>query len=205
MAETIILRVDLQGEEAVLASLNQIDTVASALASKPIVLNIAGNMKNIASEMGNAAKQAENLGSSITGAASPAVNRSYGELAKTTQVFTGDMQQLTKTTQEYNTAAGVTTKVVTDNTTGEVKSTTVVENKTKALKEQEKATKAASKSNQLLGDSLGNIALKMATWQVMGNVVAGTINAFKDAVGTIKDVDTSSPISRRSQTSPMTR
>lgn len=190
MAETIILRVELQGEEAVLASLNQIDTVASALASKPITLNIAGNMKNIASEMGNAAKQAENLGSAVSGAASPAVNRSYGELAKTTQVFTGDMQQLTKTTQEYNTAAGVTTKVVTDNTTGEVKSTTVVENKTKALKEQEKATKEASKSNQLLGDSLGNIALKMATWQVMGNVVAGTINAFKDAVGTIKDVDT---------------
>lgn len=273
MAETIILRVELQGEEAVLASLNQIDTVASALASKPITLSLSGNMRNIASEMGNAAKQAENLGSAVSGAASPAVNRNYGQLAKVTQDYAGDMQQLLRTTQEYNTAVGKTTKVVTDNIKGEVQSTRVIENQAKAQaaaakaeaasvkealdylnaqeamrkaaaanaaptplqeqinritgvtreaqpsradyealfnnsyqkeldaaeaakaqaaaqKEQAKAAKEASKSNQLLGDSLGNIALKMAAWQVMGNVVAGTINAFKDAVGTIKDVDT---------------
>lgn len=273
MAETIILRVELQGEEAVLASLNQIDTVASALASKPITLSLSGNMRNIASEMGNAAKQAENLGSAVTGAASPAVNRNYGQLAKVTQDYAGDMQQLLRTTQEYNTSVGKTTKVVTDNIKGEVQSTRVIENKAKAQaaaakaeaasvkealdylnaqeavrkaaaanaaptplqeqinritgvtreaqpsradyealfnnsyqkeldaaeaakahaaaqKEQAKAAKEASKSNQLLGDSLGNIALKMAAWQVMGNVISGTINAFKDAVGTIKDVDT---------------
>lgn len=190
MAETIILRVELQGEETVLASLNQIDSIASALANKPIALNISGNVRNITSELQNAAKQAENFGNAVGNAASPSVSNSYGKLAKTTFNYSGDMQRLLQTTREYNAAAGHTTKVVTDNITGQIKSTTVVENGAKALKAQEKAAKEAQFGYKTLGDSVGHIALKMGVWQVMGNVISGTINSVKEAVGTIKEVDT---------------
>lgn len=46
-----------------------------------------------------------------------------------------------------------------------------------------------SKSTSLLGDSLGNVALKMAAWQVMGDLVATPIRALKEALDTMKAVD----------------
>lgn len=51
-------------------------------------------------------------------------------------------------------------------------------------------TEKMSKSTSLLGDSLGNVALKMAAWQVMGDLVATPIRALKEALSTMKDVDT---------------
>lgn len=51
-------------------------------------------------------------------------------------------------------------------------------------------TEKVSKSTSLLGDSLGNVALKMAAWQVMGDLVATPIRALKEALSTMKDVDT---------------
>lgn len=50
-------------------------------------------------------------------------------------------------------------------------------------------TEKVSKSTSLLGDSLGNVALKMAAWQVMGDLVATPIRALKEALGTMKAVD----------------
>lgn len=51
-------------------------------------------------------------------------------------------------------------------------------------------TEKVSKSTSLLGDSLGKVALKMAAWQVMGDLVATPIRALKEALSTMKDVDT---------------
>lgn len=50
-------------------------------------------------------------------------------------------------------------------------------------------TEKVSKSTSLLGDSLGNVALKMAAWQVMGDLVATPIRALKEALDTMKAVD----------------
>lgn len=47
----------------------------------------------------------------------------------------------------------------------------------------------ASKTSHLLGDSLGNIALKMAAWQVMGALIAKPIAAMREALATMKEVD----------------
>ena len=51
-------------------------------------------------------------------------------------------------------------------------------------------TEKVSKSTSLLGDSLGKVALKMAAWQVMGDLVATPIRALQEALSTMKDVDT---------------
>lgn len=50
-------------------------------------------------------------------------------------------------------------------------------------------TKEVTKSTGLLGDSLANIAVKMAVWQVMGTLVATPLRAINDALDTMKKVD----------------
>lgn len=47
----------------------------------------------------------------------------------------------------------------------------------------------AAKSTSVLGDSLGNVVKKMVAWQVMGDLIAKPIAAFKDAIATMKAVD----------------
>lgn len=49
--------------------------------------------------------------------------------------------------------------------------------------------KEAGGDMNALGDSAGNVYLKMLQWQVMGTVVSKTIGAFRDAVSTMKSVD----------------
>ena len=58
-----------------------------------------------------------------------------------------------------------------------------------ATKQVGTAANQASKSTKLLGDSIGNIAAKMAGWQIMGELVSKPIAAFKEAVQTMKEVD----------------
>lgn len=50
-------------------------------------------------------------------------------------------------------------------------------------------TQRAARSAGILGDSIGNVALKMAAWQVMGDVVSVPIRAFKEALSTMQAVD----------------
>lgn len=58
-----------------------------------------------------------------------------------------------------------------------------------ATKQVGTAAAQASKSTKLLGDSIGSIAAKMAGWQIMGELVSKPIAAFKEAVQTMKEVD----------------
>lgn len=58
-----------------------------------------------------------------------------------------------------------------------------------ATKQVGTAATQASKSTKALGDSIGNVAIKMAKWQIMGELVSKPIAAFKDAVNTMKEVD----------------
>lgn len=58
-----------------------------------------------------------------------------------------------------------------------------------ATKQVGTAATQASKSTKALGDSIGNVAIKMAKWQIMGELVSKPIAAFKEAVQTMKEVD----------------
>lgn len=46
------------------------------------------------------------------------------------------------------------------------------------------------KTTNILGDSLGNIVKKIVAWQVINAAVATVIRSFKEAVATLKEVDT---------------
>ena len=48
----------------------------------------------------------------------------------------------------------------------------------------------AAKKNSLLGDSIGRVLLKMAAWQVFGDLISKVIGSFREALNTLKDVDT---------------
>jgi TP901 family phage tail tape measure protein len=52
-----------------------------------------------------------------------------------------------------------------------------------------KAAKESSGFADLMGDSFGRVAAKMALWQVMGNAIAGLKRSFTEALETMKDVD----------------
>ena len=52
-----------------------------------------------------------------------------------------------------------------------------------------KAAKESSGFADLMGDSFGRVAAKMALWQVMGNAIAGVKRSFTEALATMKDVD----------------
>ena len=48
----------------------------------------------------------------------------------------------------------------------------------------------AAKKNSLLGDSIGRVLLKMAAWQVFGDLISKAVGSFRDALNTLKAVDT---------------
>lgn len=60
---------------------------------------------------------------------------------------------------------------------------------TTAQQQNNKATKEATGLNNLLGDSLKNVAAKMVAWQLMGTAVATAIKSFKEALATLREVD----------------
>lgn len=68
--------------------------------------------------------------------------------------------------------------------------TSGVINAEEAMKGFGKAAKDATEQSRLLGDSLGKIILKMAAWQVLGTAISKVIGAFREAVNTMKAVDT---------------
>lgn len=41
----------------------------------------------------------------------------------------------------------------------------------------------------MMGDSLANVVGKMAAWQLLGSAISGAVNAFRDALDTMKSVD----------------
>ncbi len=51
-------------------------------------------------------------------------------------------------------------------------------------------TENLKKSTNVLGDSLGNVVKKIIAWQVINAAVATVIRSFKEAVATLKEVDT---------------
>lgn len=60
---------------------------------------------------------------------------------------------------------------------------------TKEIKNIGKAAKETSGFADLMGDSFGRVAAKMATWQMLGNAIAGVKRSFVEALDTMKSVD----------------
>lgn len=60
---------------------------------------------------------------------------------------------------------------------------------TKEIKNAGKAAKETSGFADLMGDSFGRVAAKMAMWQLMGNAIAGVKREFTEALKTMKSVD----------------
>ena len=58
-----------------------------------------------------------------------------------------------------------------------------------SVKQASKDTKELTGLSRILGDSLGNIAAKVVAWQVINGAIATMIRSFKDAVSTMKEVD----------------
>lgn len=59
-----------------------------------------------------------------------------------------------------------------------------------SIKEVGQEAKNTSAFADLMGDSFGRVFARMAIWQVLGDVISKTVSAFKDAIATMKDVDT---------------
>ena len=59
----------------------------------------------------------------------------------------------------------------------------------KEIKNVGKAAKETSGFADLMGDSFGRVAAKMALWQVMNNAIAGMKRSFTEALDTMKSVD----------------
>lgn len=60
---------------------------------------------------------------------------------------------------------------------------------TKEIKNAGKAVKETSGFADLMGKSLSRLTLQMATWQMLGNAIAGVKRSFVEALDTMKSVD----------------
>lgn len=58
-----------------------------------------------------------------------------------------------------------------------------------SVKQASKDTKELTGLSKILGDSLGNIVAKVVAWPVINGAVATMVRSFKDAVTTMKEVD----------------
>lgn len=91
---------------------------------------------------------------------------------------------------EYRDEVGNVTKIVSKLDGAEVKTTQTIKQATEATKKQADASELLSKKNSLLGDSLDRIIAKVSAWQLINWAVSSAIGAFRDAIETIKQVDT---------------
>lgn len=111
------------------------------------------------------------------------------EMNRTTQSFNKVRQETEKTTQSYNKAAQEQLRYqrqVEKSTQAQNRANRAMENTTSGTA---KAAKEVSTFQRLMGGSLGEITARMAAWQVMGTVVSAPIRAMKEALSTMKEVD----------------
>lgn len=110
-----------------------------------------------------------------------------GELSNSQETWRDG--QLIKAVDTYTDSLGNVTRV-TSELKGETAETTVATKQmAQATQETAKATGEAAKQHSILGDSLGNIIAKITVWQVVNAAVAGIKRTFKEALETMKEVD----------------
>ena len=169
MADTIILRVDLQNEAAVISGLSKIDQVANQLRNKTITINVKGNADTVSKsviQLANAQAKAEAAAARrATAEAKVGVAQANAQAAASRAA-----QQEAKLTAQREKGAAAANK------------------EASAVNNLGNAAKNAASQGNVLTNAFGNL-WKMAAWQIGGNIVSSAINSVKNAFQTIKDVD----------------
>ena len=128
-----------------------------------------------------------NSGNSLLAAMSDSEFNAYNPKASTSAyqeawnvVYAGSGNKINKNTSVF---AGLSDEAVEKYTSGIISAE-------EAMKGYGQSTKTAAKESYLLGDSIGKIVLKMAAWQILGTAISKVIGSFREAVNTMKEVDT---------------
>ena len=110
-----------------------------------------------------------------------------GELIDSQEVWRDG--SLIKSIDTYRDSIGNVTKVTTELNGTQARTTITTRQNSEAMKKQADAAELAAKKNSLLGDSLDRIVAKIVAWQVINAAVATVIRSFKNAIETMKEVD----------------
>lgn len=159
--------------------------------------NYALQIEKAANKEANAAEQAKNTTQALSAEemamkSAEVVSKSYADglgdiIAHQEKMVDGNVvEAMTK----YRDEAGNVTKVVARLKDGQVQLSKTMDQASEATKKQADVAELASKKNSLLGDSLDRIIAKVSAWQLINWAVSSAIGTFRDAIQTIKEVDT---------------
>ena len=170
-----VVELKVQVEKSQLAALEK---DIKALQSKRIKISVdASGFDALSKSTKSAAQSVQAYGS--------AVSQAQGSGTKLTQAQQKAAAATEKTAAAYTKAAQSAGKAQ----SAQAQYASQAEKSASATSKAAAQTEKMSKSASLLGDSLGNVAVKMAAWQVMGDLVATPIRALKEALDTMKAVD----------------
>ena len=163
MAETVRILVNVDDVKA-LTSLQTLKSLCDHLNKTPVEIKINN---------GNGEKVTASLARVVA-----ATEKTKQESLKLSQQQEKTAQSTNRLNQQMVKGASQTTQA-----------TSATQKATAAQKSYNQQAQQGSKVTQILGDSLGNIAVKVAAWQLINGAVAGVKNSLIDALGTIKEVD----------------
>lgn len=163
MSDTIKIKVNVDDAKA-LASLTNLENIVKRLNANPITIKVngdaSGKVEKSALQLAKAQEQ------TAKAQAQAAKEASRSEIAQAKVQVAQE-----KTVQSANKLAAATEKA-----------------KAAQSKFNDRANEG-SKLTKILGDSLGNVVVKMAAWQLVGDAVAAATRSFKEALSTMKEVD----------------
>lgn len=116
------------------------------------------------------------------------VSESYGELIDSQTKWANGLP--VSQTNTYRDALGNVTKVTATLDDQGTKLTTTMKAAGEATKKQADAAENAARKNSILGDSFGHIVAKITAWQVVNAAVATVVRSLREAINTMKEVDT---------------
>lgn len=175
-SQTVNIKVNASGVEKIKSSLSSITTSQNTAATSTKTLTssldkMGESVGRMSTDFSDGVVNAKNFITSLDGMRNATVKAS-GSVTNaegTFQTFSASVKNSDGTLTNYQYAV--------DNATGSVY-------------KMNKGVKEAAEWHGILGDSLGNIIAKMFVWQVMGALISAPIRAFKNAISTLKEVDT---------------
>ena len=173
MAENIVLSVQLNGADAALAQLTQLDQVLSHIKANRNV-KVSVNARSLATAAGNAEK----------------LNTNLGQVTQTTQkVGTAGAKSVEKAGKAVQTASRNAEKLNTN--LGQVTQTTqkVGTAGAKSVEKAGKAVQTASRNAESFNNGMGNVLLTMAKFRLASGAINLVVTGFKEAFKEMKNVD----------------
>ena len=170
MSTIVQIQVNVDDAKA-LAALTNIENIGKRLSGTPIEIKInSGDGEKVARSAISLAKQRAELTKASAKQAAAEVKLQTAQ-EKTKQTANNLAAQQEKTAQSANSLAAKQIKAASS---------------TSKMGTEAQKTSALT---DLLGDSLGRIVAKQAAWQLIGNGIAAVKNSFKEALATMKEVD----------------